>query len=256
MHAADQAQRSASIPRPPTGLNRGRHPTPWVKLLRGPLCRNAERSRERVADGAQGGPGGSLRVPWARSPPGLPGPSRGAQLRGGLPYLSRHRTKRDRAPDVCAPARPGRWRPGAIPGRAAPSLVRWLSLGAGGWRAERDVLNQACSAPPRAGAFRSSSLPASAHLVDQRGPPRPRWLLPSPRRAAGVPSRGSGAVSVKKRSPARQEPATVESSASASGWLLSYGSLSQSFHHIGSRQDSASPRVAQCGEAGRCQTTC
>lgn len=75
-------------------------------------------------------PQGSLRVPWARSPPGLPGPSRRAQLRGGLPYLSGHRTKGDRAPDVCALGRPGPWRPGAILERAAPSLVRWLFLGA------------------------------------------------------------------------------------------------------------------------------
>lgn len=247
MHAEDQAQRSASIPRPPTGLNRGRHPSPWMKLLRGPLCRIAAAGSARlcsgcrVADGVQGGPGvpaGSLgaRSTWASRTE----PASAAQGRPTLPV---------RAQNVCARARPGPW-------PSAPSLVRRLFLGDGGWREKRDVPSKACSAPPRPGAFHSSLLPASAHPVDERGPPRPRRLLPPPRRAAGLPSGCFGAVSVKKRAPAPQEPAIVDMirfrqrAASPIRFPLS------KFPPQRSRQDPASPRFSKCGEAGRRHMTC
>ncbi|KAF5912212.1 hypothetical protein HPG69_003488 [Diceros bicornis minor] len=67
------------------------------------------------------------RVPSARSPPEPPGPNRQAQRRSGLPELSLAQGgEEDRAPGVCALERPGPWRPGVSPERAAPGCVRSL----------------------------------------------------------------------------------------------------------------------------------
>lgn len=200
----------------------------------------------------------------------LPRGRRGARRPGGpcgFPGRALHEGFEDRAGEcgsgeaypTCPGTeglRPSAAGPLAILGRAAPSLVRRLFLGDGGWREKRDVPSKACSAPPRPGAFHSSLLPASAHPVDERGPPRPRRLLPPPRRAAGLPSGCFGAVSVKKRSPAPQEPAIVDMicfrqrAASPIRFPLS------KFPPQRSRQDPASPRFSKCGEAGRRHMTC
>lgn len=258
--AADQAQSSASFLRSPKGLNRGHHPSPWMKLLRSPLCRNEAAgsvrlcSGCRVTDGEQGGP---------RGPCGYP---------GRAPHLGCQDQAGERSSGEAYPTCPGTGRRGT----AHPTSAPWGGQAPG----DREPFWSAPRPASSAGSFwgrkmeREEARPVPGLLGAASGrrvplkftscicTPSGRTRAAQATVASPIATTGSQ-VSLplfwcclrEEKVPRPQEPTTVESSASASEQLLSYGSRSQSFHDRGSRQDSASPRSSKCSEAGRCQMT-